>query len=433
MRTRVAIEGVHKLEYEIRHIVPIGRRIQSMGVPMTWENIGDPIAMGEKVEPWIREAVQSLVNDDVSWAYSPTQGMEATREFICHQRSLDGGVKISPSDILFVNGIADAVDKIYDLVRKDARIIMPTPCYPTHSSNESKRGNYDCLFFRLDPRKGWEPDLDELRCKVKYNPQVVGIAFVNPDNPTGYTYPPAVISEIVEIARQYGLFIICDEIYTHICYNGAKPTHLSSYIGDVPAIAIRGISKEYPWPGARCGWMEFYNAGRDPDFNLYVKAIIDSKMMEVCSTTLPQMSIPKVMGDARYGPHLQRRAAMFERRSREACDAFRAVEGVVINPTTGAFYFPVVFEDGLLNNRQTLPIPNPALRAMIEDLVKDVRNDKRFVYYLMASAGVCVTPLSGFHSDLTGFRMTLLETDDAKRRDTLRRLAQAIPAYIASA
>ena len=59
-------------------------------------------------------------------------------------------------------------------------------------------------------------------------------------------------------------------------------------------------------------------------------------------------------------------------------------------------------------------------------------NDKRFVCYVMASEGICVTPLSGFHSHLDGFRLTLLQADDDIRRDTLTRLGLAIRAYLAS-
>ena len=61
-----------------------------------------------------------------------------------------------------------------------------------------------------------------------------------------------------------------------------------------PGIAMKGISKELPWPGSRCGWMEFYNRDVDSDFDQLCNAIFDAKMIEVCSTTLPQMAIPKI-------------------------------------------------------------------------------------------------------------------------------------------
>lgn len=432
MRTTIVPPGVKHLEYEIRQIVEAAHRIAAAGVSITWENIGDPIEMGEPVTPWIREIVQELVAEDRSWGYCPSRGVNATREFLAEQVNVRGGAQINRDGILFVNGIADAVDKIYDLVQKDARIIMPAPSYPTHSSNEAKRGEYGSLTFRLDPNNRWQPDLEELRNRVKYNPQIVAIAFVHPDNPTGMMYTPESMREIVNIAREYKLFLICDEIYSHICYNGAKTLHLSSLVEDVPALSLRGISKEYPWPGARCGWLEILNTGKDADFDEYVRALVNAKMMEVCSTTLPQMSIPRVYSDPRFPCHLKERAAVYERRAAEAYDTFAGIEGLTVNRPDGAFYFPVVFNPGVLTDRQTLPIENPKVRELVEGMVKNVKNDKRFVYYLIGHCGICVTPLSGFNCQLDGFRMTLLQHDDAKRRQTLAKLREAVRAYLAS-
>ncbi|MHC4886913.1 MAG: aminotransferase class I/II-fold pyridoxal phosphate-dependent enzyme, partial [Planctomycetota bacterium] len=157
MRTTLVPPGVKHLEYEIRNIVDDANRLQQLGVDMIWENIGDPIAAGEEVAPWIQEIVQALVKEHGSWAYCPSRGVTETREFLAARVNARGGVQVTADDILFVNGIADAVDKIYDLIRKDARVIMPTPCYPTHSSNEAKRGEYPYLFFHLDPTQGWRP------------------------------------------------------------------------------------------------------------------------------------------------------------------------------------------------------------------------------------------------------------------------------------
>ncbi len=94
--------------------------------------------------------------------------------------------------------------------------------------------------------------------------------------------------------------------------NGAKTVHLSEVIGDVPGMALRGISKEFPWPGSRCGWLEVFNKDKHPRFERYVKSLINAKMLEVCSTSLPQYSIPRIMGDPRYIDHLNRRKKMFE-------------------------------------------------------------------------------------------------------------------------
>ena len=92
----------------------------------------------------------------------------------------------------------------------------------------------------------------------------------------------------------------------------------------------------------------------------------------------------------------------------------------------------VLFEDSVLNNRQTLPIENPRALEYVENKVKGVEVDKRFVYYLLGSKGICVVPLTGFCCNRKGFRVTLLETDDAKRRWTFQTIADGIREYIAS-
>ncbi|NLB68474.1 MAG: pyridoxal phosphate-dependent aminotransferase [Lentisphaerae bacterium] len=432
MRSEFVHDGIKNLHYEIREIVDYGHALQKLGVEISWENIGDPVAAGEEVEPWIKEIVMNLMKEDATWAYCPSRGILKTREFLADIVSnRPNSVKVGPNDILFFNGIADAVDKIYDLIKKDDRVMMPSPSYPTHTSNEGKRGDYSYLQFKLDPVNNWQPDLEEIENMVKYNPQVVAISIVNPDNPTGAVYTRKTLDGIVDIARRYGIFIICDEIYAHICYNGAETLHLSQILGEVPGLALRGISKDVPWPGARCGWVEMLNSNSSTQFREYCDGLIKSKMMEVCSTTLPQLAIPEIYGDPRYMDLKERRAKMFERRSNQVYEYFKEnVPGTIVRPTQGAFYFSVAFEDGVLNDKQTLPIKDSNIREFVEQSVRGVQLDKRFVHYMMASEGVCVTPLTGFHTDIQGFRLTTLDPDDDRRTRVLERIGNSIKRYI---
>jgi aspartate/methionine/tyrosine aminotransferase len=156
-------------------------------------------------------------------------------------------------------------------------------------------------------------------------------------------------------------------------------------------------------------------------------------MLEVCSTSLPQYSIPLVMGDPRYVEHLERRKRIFEKRANEAWETLSKVKGIKVVEPKGAFYLSVIFDTDSLNHRQTLPIKQNEVRQHVETIVQGVDVDKRFVYYLLASTGICVVPMTGFYSNLKGFRMTLLETDDRVRQNTLATIAQAIETYIASA
>ncbi|HNT89644.1 MAG TPA: aminotransferase, partial [Candidatus Hydrogenedentes bacterium] len=157
-----------------------------------------------------------------------------------------------------------------------------------------------------------------------------------------------------------------------------------------------------------------------------------AKRLEVCSTTLAQMAIPRIYSDPRYAGHLERRASMFARRAQEAYEAFEGCDAVISNKPGGAFYYTIMFQDGVLNSHQSLPIDDPRIRARIEQLVEGVTPDKRFVYYLMGATGIVIVPLTGFQCDHEGFRFTLLETDDAKRAWVFRTLREAIDQYVGS-
>ena len=434
MRNDIVHIGAGELTYEIRAIVDIADKLRSLGLETHMENIGDPVSKGEPIPGWMKEIVAELARDDASYAYCPTRGMLETREFLASRTRDRGAAQLTADDIIFFNGLGDAIQKVYGMLRRESRVIGPSPTYSTHSSAEAAHAGQHPVCYRLDPDNRWYPDLEDLRNSVRYNPSVSGILVINPDNPTGAVYPEEILQEIVEIAREHDLFIIADEIYQNLVFNGQVTRPISDLVGEVPAIVMKGISKEVPWPGARCGWIEVLNGDRDPVFARYVRSVLDSKMVEVCSTTLPQMAIPRILAHPAYEAHLAERRSRYERFSGIAYDLLREVEGLRVNRTNGAFYMSVVFEDGVLRPDQTLPIPNPEVARMVADLTADpaLAVDKRFVYYLLASTGICVVPLSSFWTPLLGFRITLLEMDEGQFRRIYETVADAIRSYLAS-
>ncbi|NTV41325.1 MAG: pyridoxal phosphate-dependent aminotransferase [Candidatus Moranbacteria bacterium] len=433
MRINIVHEGADELTYEIRGIVRVAEKLQQLGVEISWENIGDPIAKGETVPNWIKDIIADTMKEDSSFGYSPTKGVLAARQFISDQRLKESGVSLDPEDILFFNGLGDAISKVYTYLRRSARVIGPCPAYPTHSSAEAAHAGAPHIAYLLDCHRNWYPDLEDIRNKVRYNPLVAGILIINPDNPTGMVYPRKILEQIVSIAREYGLFIVSDETYARLSYGREKMTPIYELIGaDVPAIVMRGLSKEIPWPGSRCGWIEIYNKNSDPVFARYAKTLVDAKMLEVCSTTLPQIALPKIMGDARFVGHLHQRAENYRKKADIARDFFVGIPGIVASCPESSFYYSIVFEDGILNNKQILQISDETVREYIEKEIENVSPDKRFVLYLMAATGICVVPLSGFNTVLKGFRMTLLEPDEKKFKDMVQKIATSIREYIKS-
>ncbi len=432
MRANLVSPSSAHLSYAIRDIVKFGEQVRRHGVEITWENIGDPIAKGEKVAPWIRQILHEVVDIDDSWGYCPTEGFMVAREALAEHVNARAGARVTAEDIIFFNGVADAVAKVYGFLSPHARVIGPSPAYSTHSSAESAHCALPHLTYDLDPDNGWLPDLVDLRRKVEKNPSIAGILLINPNNPTGAVYPVDVLERIVAIAREFGLFIVADEIYIHMVFPGVETVHLSEVTPDVPALVMRGISKELPWPGSRCGWIEVLNRSRDQNFSAYVDSLVAAKRLEVCSTSGPQLAVPRVFGDARYPGHLVARATMYAERAREAQDALGNIPGLKVNPAQGAFYMTALFEHGALDGDNRLPIADNTLREVVDRQCKGAAPDWRFVYHLLASTGICVVPLTGFYTPHPGFRFTLLETDDVKRTWIFRTLGAAVAEYLES-
>jgi len=75
--------------------------LKEYGVDVTWENIGDPIEKGEKIPEWMKDTLTDIMKDDMSYAYSPTKGIEKTREFLAEEVNKRGKYQLDKEDIIF--------------------------------------------------------------------------------------------------------------------------------------------------------------------------------------------------------------------------------------------------------------------------------------------------------------------------------------------
>ena len=415
------------LSYPIREVVLIGKQLEQLGgFSMIWENIGDPVSAGESVPNWMKDITQEHISKDESFAYTDSRGFIDARRFVLDNFSNDKVCTID--DILFFNGLGEAINKILNNLPREVRVLVPSPTYPSHATAEAMHAGCDFISYSLNPENDWEPDLEEIENKVKYNDHVVAILVINPNNPTGSVYKRETLEKIVDIARRYDCFLIFDEIYHHMTFDGVEMTLLHEIIGDVPGLSLKGISKDIPWPGSRCGWVEIYNAEKDESFRDYIKMILLAKMLEVCSTTLPQVILPHLYSHPNYNNYLASRLKKYEKRANEAVDFFKNIPNVRVNKPKGVFYLVLELLD---LPRHQLNAKNKAVRLFLDDLLKQtkVAEDFQFSYELMASKGVCVVPLTGFGSTINGFRMTLLQENDTVFTQTLEKIGTAISEY----
>jgi aspartate/methionine/tyrosine aminotransferase len=156
-------------------------------------------------------------------------------------------------------------------------------------------------------------------------------------------------------------------------------------------------------------------------------------MIEVCSTKLPQLTIPKILGDPRFKTYREETNRNIGKRSKIIADILRTVPQLTFNETFGAFYNTIIFRKDTLKPHQQLAIANPEVKKLVEGWVnQDIPQDKRFVYYLLGAKGICVVPISSFCSELQGFRVTLLEENEATLINTFTALRDAIVEYLNS-
>lgn len=412
----------HKeLSYEIREIVEIANKIKWFWIEISWENIWDPIAKWEKMPEFVKNIIKKSLDDDKIFWYCPSRWLEKTREYLASKST-----KLKKDDIIFFNWIWEAINKTYGYLAMTAKVLWPNPAYPTHSSAEATNSWSEHLTYSLDPENDWNPDLEEIENKVKYNPNITWILVINPDNPTWAIFKREILEWIVDIARRYDMFVIFDEIYVNLVYDENDRVLLSDIIWDVPGIAMKWMSKDVPWPGWRCGWIEVYNKEKDEVFSKYIDSIYNSKMLEVCSTTMPQYVLPEIYESSEYKSYISKRIEKYKKNADIVWKYLWDLEWIIYVKPKWAFYVSVVFNLEKINLDFKIDFENKDLQKYVEEISKWKRFDKRFCYNLLGKTWICTVPLSWFNSTYDGFRMTLLEQDEVKFENILKNLREFI-------
>ncbi len=441
MRNQVGNPDVRLMKYGIREIVDVAQKLGELdpGFNFVSENIGDPIPKGWTVPPLLKEVLikEAKKEGDKVFGYSHSRGLPSARKWVVeYSKRFSPSSKLDYEYVLFVSGLGAGISALYHMLPEGLRIIQPTPSYPTHASMESFAALDESVSYNLDPDNEWQPDLEHMEEQIRANPNITGILVINPNNPTGAVYSAETLERIVQLAEKYNLMIISDEVYFRMVYNGYEYAQITEMAqGRVPLVVMRGVSKDVPWPGGRCGWLEFHNIDLDEDYRKYCDAVKKRILMEVCSVSLPQYVLSAIYDHPDFDAWNEQYNKELEKNGNYIAEVLGATKGMKVNRTNGAFYMMPLFEEGLLNDKQSLPLENEEVKRFVEEEVSkpDFPLDQRFTYYLLATTGICVVPATGFFSPYYGFRLTTLDRDDERRKDTYARLSKAVEDYIASA
>jgi len=398
--------------YPIREIVDIANSISPyVSVPIRWENIGDPVSRGHTMPKWMLDVIRDTLPE--ATGYCPTRGVEHTREFLAGQHNLESGPSIQAKDILFFNGLGDAIASLMSVLSPEIRMIVPEPGYPSYSTLEALRCDKACISYGLDNAYDWQINLDELEKKLKLHPEIRLLLLLQPSNPLGTLMSFNTMQSLAEIAKKYSLIVISDEIYREHVFEPQEFVSWQAVAGNLPSILLKGISKNLPWPGARCGWMEFLNCQFSEELCELQKVLEKKKMLEVCATTLPQLVIPKLFSDLRLKPWYEESNRFYASRQHQVQIVLQEVLGVQVVKARAAFYTSVLIPSIPACYAEKPPFDSQ-INTILEKNWINASYDTRFCLWLLVETGICLVPLSSFGGSLQGFRMTVLQRDETK-------------------
>lgn len=250
---RIASKISH-LSYAIRDIVAAAQKVQQKGRKIYWLNIGDPNRFDFRPPKHVLDAIGDALKEGKYTGYAPSQGEPLLRQEIAKKEGID------EEGVFVTNGLSEGIDFLFSaLLEAGDNLLMPCPAYPLYVTKSKVLGGVENYYAC---GQDWVPDVEDMRKKV--NAKTRAIVVINPNNPTGATYPEKVLRQIGELAGEHGIPVIADEIYDKLAFEG-ESTNMRSVVGkDVKLISGNGMSKNYFYPGARVGYLALHGEGMEP-------------------------------------------------------------------------------------------------------------------------------------------------------------------------
>ncbi|WP_310470415.1 pyridoxal phosphate-dependent aminotransferase [Corynebacterium sp. ES2715-CONJ3] len=239
--------------YEIRGpVAKEAERLEADGHRILKLNTGNPAVFGfEAPDVIIRDMIASL---PTAQGYSTSKGIiSARRAIVTRYELIPDFPYFDVDDVYLGNGVSELITMTAQaLLSNGDEVLIPAPDYPLWTAATSLAGGKP-VHYLCDEEDNWNPSIADIREKI--TPQTKAIVIINPNNPTGAVYSREVLQQIVDIAREYDLLILADEIYDRILYDDAEHISIATLCPDLLCITFNGLSKAYRVAGYRAGWM----------------------------------------------------------------------------------------------------------------------------------------------------------------------------------
>ena len=388
--------------YDIRGpVLDKARQMEEEGQKIIKLNIGNLAVFG--LEP-PDEIVQDMIRNLPHTAgYTDSKGLFAPRKSVVHYSQEKRIAGVGVDDVYLGNGASELiVMSLNALLDAGDEVLVPAPDYPLWTAGVSLSGGRP-VHYLCDEQADWTPDIADIRRKI--TPNTRAIVVINPNNPTGTLYPPEVLQQIVELARQHQLIVFADEIYDKTLYDDHTHTSIASLADDVLFVTFNGLSKNSRSCGYRAGWMIV--SGDKRHARDYIEGLNMLASMRLCAKTPGQLAIQTALGGYQSIKDLVAPGGRLCRQRDLAYQLLTGIPGVsVVKPKAALYMFP-----------------------RLDPKMYPIADDQQFAYDLLAEEKVLIVQGTGFnwpHPD--HFRLVFLPNVD-DLRDAIGRIERFLGHY----
>ena len=302
------------------------KALQAAGRPVISYAAGEPDFSTPK---HIVEAASRAVLDPKNYRYTPAIGLPDLREAIAQKTKVDSGTEVSAAQVVVTNGGKQAVYQAFaTLLDPGDEVLMPTPYWTTYPEAIRLAGGVPVDVF-AGADQGYKVTVDQLEAARTSKSKV--LLFASPSNPTGAVYSPEETEAIGRWAYENGMWVIADEIYQNLVYDGLRAVSITEAVPELidRTIMVNGVAKTYAMTGWRLGWMagplDAMKAAGNLQSHLSSNVSNISQHAAIAALTGPQDDVL-----------LMREA--FDRRRKVAVAELNKIDGWVAPMPEGAFY-----------------------------------------------------------------------------------------------
>ena len=302
------------------------KALKAAGRPVIGFGAGEP---DFPTADYIIEAAAAATRVAANHRYTPTPGLAELREAIVAKTKRDSNYEITVDQVLVTNGGKQAVYQAFaTIIDPGDEVILPSPFWTTYPEAIKLAGGKSVEVF-ADESQNYLVTVEQL--EAARTPKTKALLFCSPSNPTGSVYSPEQAKAIGEWAVKNSVWIISDEIYEHLLYDGAKAPSLPVLVPGLAdtCIIINGVAKTYAMTGWRVGWMI------GPKDAIKAATNLQSHLTSNVSNISQRAAIAAVSGNL---DEVHKMGEAFNRRRKLIVDLLNEVPGFTCPTPQGAFY-----------------------------------------------------------------------------------------------